>query len=299
MSSVESNIYHAIMEKVFFSKENVIIMRLNSKLFTLLIILFLFSAFHPLNERSASPRSNQRLIPFIGMIVDYKLSVLIDKIIPVVANWTVTWEQYNKTTPTVFISNLTIQSLYITLFTFRDHESGIIIENITSRQVLYVNLTDTTFLQIMYNDYFSPDQPNYSPFYINTTGIGIGDHINIYSFNMTVISTNRTRVADFGWRDVWIIQTLATETNVEHYIRLLYDNSTGVLVGGRIETRWFSSNVTNHEYEVNIICQYTNALERHLVIIETNRLLVVLISCIPIIPSLVNILRMKEIKGGL
>ena len=274
-------------------------MRLKSKLFALLIILFLFSAFHPLNKASASPRTNQRLIPFIGMVVDYKLSVLIDKIIPVVANWTVTWEQYNKTTPSVFISNLTIQSLYITLFTFRDHESGIIIENITSRQVLYVNLTDTTFLQILYNDYFSPDQPNYSPFYINTSDISIGDHINVYSFDMTVISINRTRVADFGWRDVWIIQTLAIETNVEHYIRLLYDDSTGVLVGGRIETRWFSGNVTNREYEVNIICQSTNALKRHLVIVETNRILIVLISCIPIIPSLVNIFRMKEIKGGL
>ena len=259
-------------------------MRLNSKFFTLLIILFLFSVFHPLNKTIASPESNQRLVPFIGMIVNYKLNVLIDKIVPVIANWTVTWEQYNKTTPSIFISNLTIQSFYITLFTFRDHESGIIIENITSRQVLYVNLTDTTFLQILYNDYFSLDRPNYSPFYVNTTGLSIGDHINVYSFNMTVISTNRTNVPDFGWRDVWVLQTLATETNVEHFIRLLYDNSTGVLVGGRIHTRWFSGNVTTREYDVNIICQYTNALERHLVIIETNRLLVVLIGCLPIIP---------------
>ncbi|MFX1516793.1 MAG: hypothetical protein ACFFC6_10810 [Promethearchaeota archaeon] len=274
-------------------------MRLNSKFFTLLIILFLFSVFHPLNKTIASPESNQRLIPFIGMIVNYKLNVLIDKIVPVIANWTVTWEQYNKTTPSIFISNLTIQSLYITLFTFRDHESGIIIENITSRQVLYVNLTDTTFLQILYNDYFSLDRPNYSPFYVNTTDLSIGDHINVYSFNMTVISTNRTNVPDFGWRDVWVLQALATETNVKHSIRLLYDNSTGVLVGGRIYTRWFSGNVTTREYDVKIICQYTNALERHLVIIETNRLLVVLIGCIPIIPSLIHIFRMKEIEGGL
>ncbi|MFX1507178.1 MAG: hypothetical protein ACFFDC_13945 [Promethearchaeota archaeon] len=274
-------------------------MRSNSKVFTLLIILLLFSLFNPLKESVPSPRSKQRLIPFIGMVIDYKLNVLIDKIIPVIANWTVTWEQYNKTTPSVFISNLTIQSLYITLFTFRDQESGIIIENITSRQVLFVNLTDTTFLRLLYNVYYSPNLPNYSPFYINTTGISIGDHINVYSFNMTVISTNRTRVADFGWRNVWIIQTRATDTNVDHFIRLIYDNRTGVLVGGRIETRWFNGNVTTREYEVDILCQNTNALERHLIKIETNRILVILVSCIPIIPSLVKIMRMREIKGGL
>ncbi|MFX0122340.1 MAG: hypothetical protein ACFFAE_01800 [Candidatus Hodarchaeota archaeon] len=272
-------------------------MRSNSKLLVLLFILFFFTVFYPLGDIIAAPRTNQRLIPFIGMKVDYRLTVIINKMyaFPVIANWTVTWEQYNQTTPSIFISNLTIKSLYILPFALRDHESGIIIENITSRQILYVNLTDTIFLEILYNVYFSPDQPNYSPFYINTTGINIGDHVNIYSFDMTVVSINRSHVADFGWRDVWIIQINATETNVEHFIRLLYDNTTGVLVGGSIKTRWFEGN----EYDVEIFCQYTNALERHLIIIETNRILVVLVSCVPIIPSLVKIFRMKEIEGGL
>jgi hypothetical protein len=273
-------------------------MRLNSKLFTLLIILFFFSVFHPLKESIASPKSNQRLVPFIGMKVEYLLTVRIDKmyILPVYANWNVTWEQYNKTTPSVFISNLTVQSLYITP---SGYESGIIIENITSRQVLYVNLTGTTFLEMLYNVYYSPDRPNYSPFYINTSGLSIGDHVKVYSFNMTVIKTNWTEIPNFGWRDVWTIQTLARETNVEHFIQLVYDNTTGVLVGGRIVTRWFQGNETQRHYEVKIICQYTNALERHLIVIESNRILVLIISCIPIIPSLVKILRMKEIQGGL
>lgn len=235
------------------------------------------------------------------MEVDYNLVIIIDNniLFPVIANWNVTWEQYNATTPSIFISNLTIKSLYILPSSGRDYESGIIIENITSRQVVTVNLTDTTFLEMLYSTYFSPDQPNYSPFYINTTGISVGDHINVYSFNMTVVSSNRRRVADFGWRDVWIIQVSAKEVNVEHFIRLVYDNTTGVLVGGRIETRWFQGNETQREYEVKIICQYTNALERHLIIIETNRILVVLVGCVPIIPSLAKFLRMKEIKGGL
>ncbi|UCG04545.1 MAG: hypothetical protein JSW11_11285 [Candidatus Heimdallarchaeota archaeon] len=295
------NNYQILIERVFSSKRITNMMRLNTKLLSLLLIILFLTVFYPLKATIAVPRTDQRLVPFIGMVVDYKLKVRIDGIIPVTANWTVTWEQYNKTTPSVFISNLTVQSLYITLFTLgvRDRESGIIIENITSRQVLYVNLTDTTFLQMLYSTYFSPDKPNYSPFYINTTEITIGDHINVYSFNMTVITANRTRVADFGWRDVWIIQVIAKEINVEHFIRLIYDNTTGVLVGGRIETRWFQGNETLRDYKVEIICQYTNALERHLIIIETNRILVILVSCIPIIPSLAKILRMKEIEGGL
>jgi hypothetical protein len=233
------------------------------------------------------------------MVVDYKLIVLIDRVIPVIANWTVTWEQYNKTTPDIFISNLTVKSPFMMPLAFTDRESGIIIENITSRQVLHVNLTDTTFLTILYNTYFDPSRPNYSPFYINTTGIDIGVLVKIYGFNMTVVSSNRSSVADFGWRDVWIIQVKTKEVNVEHFIRLLYDNTTGVLVGGRIITRWFQGNETQRYYEVKIFCQYTNALERHLIIIETNRILVILVSCIPIIPSLVKIMRMKEIEGGL
>lgn len=274
-------------------------MKSDKKLITILLILLFLSVSYTFRETSAIPMTNQRIIPFIGMVVDYKLNVLIDRLFRVTANWTVTWEQYNKTTPSIFISNLTIKSLYITVFTFRSHESGIIIENITSRQVLYVNLTDTTFLRILYDVYYSPDRPNYSPFYINTTGISIDDQINIYGFNMTVVSTNQTRVADFGIRDIWVIQINVKEDNVEHFIRLVYDNRTGVLVGGRIDTWWHWSDGSQRMYNVTITCQYTNALERHLIIIETNRILVIIVSCVPILPSLVKISRMKEIKGGL
>ncbi len=279
---------------------NLIIMKSYHKLITISLILLFLSAFYPLPEVSAIPVTNQRLIPFIGMVVDYRLNVLIENIpIPVTANWTVTWEQYNSTTPSIFISNLTVKSMYITLFTFVDRESGIIIENITSRRVLFVNLTETTFLRRLYDIFYSPDRPNYSPFYINTTGISIDDQIEIYSFNMTVVTTDKILVPDFGYRNAWVVQVNATENNAEHFISLVYDNRTGVLVGGRTQTRWFLSDGSQREFDVTIICQYTNALERHLIIIETTEILVVLVSCVPILPSLIKLSRMKEIKGGL
>ncbi len=273
-------------------------MKSHNQLITILLILLFFSVFYPFREASAIPEPNQRLIPFIGMAVDYRLYIKIEDIpFTVTANWTVTWEQYNKTTPNIFISNLTVTlPFYITLITLVDQESVIIIENITSRQVLHINLTNARFLKELYDVYYSLDQPNYSPFYINTTGMSIDDQVKVYSFNMTVINTDRVSVTDFGWRNVWVIQTNTIEDNVEHFISLVYDNISGVLVGGSIYTHWFSD---DRVYRVKIICQYTNALERQLIIIEPNRMLVVIVSCIPILPSLVKISRMKEIKGGL
>jgi len=281
--------------------DNSIIMKSYNKSITILLILLFISVFYPLREVSAIPETNQRLIPFIGMAVDYKLSVIIEGLtplpIPVTANWTVTWEQYNRSTPNIFISHLIVKSSYILFFSILERESGIIVENITSRQVLYVDLANTTFLQMLYNVYFSPTEPNYTPFYINTTGIKINDHINIYNYIMSVITTDRILISDFGYRDVWVIQVNVTDLSyVEHFISLVYDDISGVLVGGSIYTHWFSD---DRVYRVKIICQYTNALERRLIIIEPNRMLVVIVSCIPILPSLVKISRMKEIKGGL
>ncbi|MFX0015371.1 MAG: hypothetical protein ACFFB2_09725 [Promethearchaeota archaeon] len=273
-------------------------MKSKNMLSLILVIFFSFLIIFPFYETTA--KSNQRLLPFIGMVVNYKLNVKIEGIpFPVTANWTVTWEQYNVTAPSVFISNLTVKSTYITFITFVDRESGIIIENRTSREVLFINLTDTTFLQILYDLYFSPDRRNYSPFYIDPTDMSIGDHINVYSFNMTVVATDRVSVADFGWRNVWIVQTKETEENVEHFISLIYDNRTGLLVGGRIFTRWFWSDGSQRRYDVKIICQNTNALNRYRLLIETNRVLIILVSCIPFLPLFVKILRLREIEGGL
>ncbi len=247
------------------------------------------------------PEAKQRLIPFIGMTVNYRLNVYTEGLIlPITVKWNVTWEQYNSTTPDIFISNLTVQSTYFTVFGLVDRESAIIVENITSRQVLEVDITNTTFLQVLYDLYYSFEQPNYTPFYINTTGLKIDDHINIYNFNMTVITTDRVIVTDYGYRDVWVIKVNVTDLeNVEHFISLIYDNSTGVLVGGRLYTRWFWDDGSEQIWWVEIICKYTNALTRHLITIRTNELLIIIVSCIPVFPLLVRILRIKEIEGGL
>ncbi|MFX0151965.1 MAG: hypothetical protein ACFFAJ_14340 [Candidatus Hodarchaeota archaeon] len=220
--------------------------------------------------------------------------------IPVIANWTVVWEQYNKSHPEILISQLSLKSLYLTLYGGIDQEFGIIVENITSRRVLWVEIENTTFLKRMYSLYYSPYQPNYSPFYISTNDLNINSSIGIYNFSMTVIAKDRIPVKEFGYRDVWVIQTNVTSSSaVKHLISLIYDDITGVLVGGSLYTQWFWENGTKHIYSVKIICQSTNALARHLIIIRTNELLAILISCLPIIPSLVKVMRLKEIRGGL
>ncbi|MFX0186029.1 MAG: hypothetical protein ACFE95_23340 [Candidatus Hodarchaeota archaeon] len=253
---------------------------------------------------SSTANNEQRLIPFIGMVVDYKLEALIEGVmpfpIPVALNWTVVWEQYNSTNPDIFISELTVKSSLLTLYGGIDQESGIVVENITSRQVLWVEIENTTFLEHMYSLYYSPHQPNYSPFYISTKDLKINTSTDIYNYSMTVVAKDRIPVTEFGYRDVWVIQINVTNPHtVEHFISLLYDDITGVLVGGRLYTRWFWDDGTDHRYRVKIICQSTNALTRHLIIVKTNEFLIILISCIPIIPSLVKIVRLKEIKGGL
>jgi hypothetical protein len=277
-------------------------MKINQRIKKILLILILFSMFSPIHEIDAESMTNQRLVPFIGMVVDYTLNVKIiePESFPlfVAANWTVTWEQYDPSTPDIFISNLTVRSLFMIPISPSGYESGIIIENITSRRVLSVELPNAPFLQILNDTYFSPDQPNYTPFYINTTELSVSDIVSIYSFNMTVIEIAKERVADFGDRDLWFVQVNSTEPNVIHSIKLAYDNTTGVLVGGNLNTHqsWRGGSRT---YEVEIILRHTNALTRHEVIIEVNRILVLVICCVPIVISFPKLLRVKEIKGGL
>jgi hypothetical protein len=238
------------------------------------------------------------------MVVKYRLEALLEVglpiPIPVVANWTIVWEQYNTSNPDIFISQLTLKSLYLTLYGGIDQEFGIIVENITSRRVLWVEIENTTFLKRMYSLYYAPHQPNYSPFYIPTENLGVNISIGIYNYSMTVITRDRIPVSEFGYRDVWIIQKNATSSStVKHFMSLIYDDITGVLVGGSLYTQWFWENGTEHIYSVKIICQSTNALTRRLIIIRTNELLAILISCLPVIPSLVKIMKLKEIRGGL
>ena len=54
-------------------------MRSNSKLLTFLLILLFFSVLYPLKATIAAPRTNQGLVPFIGMEVDYNLVIIIDR----------------------------------------------------------------------------------------------------------------------------------------------------------------------------------------------------------------------------
>ncbi len=268
------------------------------------IVFFLLLCLSPIQSINSTSQNEPRLIPFIGMVVSYRLEAQLDVglplPIPVIANWTVVWEQYNTSHPDIFISTLSLKSLYLTLYGGIDQESGIIVENITSRQVLWVEIENTTFLKKMYSLYYAPDRPNYSPFYIPTDDLSINMSMGIYNYSMTVITKDRITVSEFGYRDVWIIQKNVTSSSaVNHFISLIYDDITGVLVGGSLYTRWFRENDTEDIYSVKIICQTTNALARHLVIIRTNELLVILISCLPIIPSLIKLMKLKEIRGGL
>ncbi|PWI46587.1 hypothetical protein CEE45_16125 [Candidatus Heimdallarchaeota archaeon B3_Heim] len=269
-----------------------------------LIVFFLLLYLYPIQSIHCTSHNEPRLIPFIGMVLKYRLEAHLEVglpiPIPVIANWTVVWEQYNTSNPDIFISQLTLTSLYLTLYGGIGQESGIIVENITSRRVLWVEMENTTFLEKMYSLYYAPHRPNYSPFYIPTEDLGINSSIGIYNYSMTVIAKDRIAVSEFGYRDVWIIHKNVTSSSaVNHFISLIYDEITGVLVGGSLYTHWFWENGTEHIYSVKIICQSTNALARHLIIIRPNELLAILISCVPIIPSLMKIMKFKEIRGGL
>ena len=259
-----------------------------------LLVFFLLLSLYPNHSINSFSPDEPRLIPFIGMVVQYKIEAQLDVglplPLPVIANW------YNTSSPDIFISQLSLSSLYLTLYGGIEKETGTIVENITSRRVLWVETENTTFLKRMYSLYYAPLQPNYSPFYIPTEDLEVNNSMGIYNYSMSVIAKDRISVGNFGYRNVWIIQkNVTTSSAVNHFISLIYDDSTGVLVGGKLYTHWFYGDGTEHVYSVNIICQETNALARHLILIKTNELLAILISCVPIIPSLIKIWKQKEI----
>ncbi|MFX0094122.1 MAG: hypothetical protein ACFFBD_20460 [Candidatus Hodarchaeota archaeon] len=243
-----------------------------------------------------------RVIPFIGMEVDYKLAVAIESNvsfpIKTTANWNVTWEQYNLSSPEIFIANLTVQSPFLLTYTELEYETGTIIENINTREVLFVNVTKTIFLKQVYAIYYNPNQTNFTPFYINTTGLQINDRANIYNFTMSVVSAEEILLVGIGFKDIIIVEYKTKLAHIEHFVRLTYDNRTGVLIGGRLRTHR-TQNKTSTSYDIEFFLQNTNALAKQPVIIKSNEILIFIICCIPVVTSLVKIFRMKEIKGGL
>ena len=274
-----------------------------------LLFICFFVLLLPVQSNLASKREEQQLIPFIGMVLEYQFDVTSTEkrgestvIIPMLVNWTIYYELYNESNPEIFISNLILEVSVLSMIPL-EKEIGFIVENITSRRVLQVNVADTILLSQLYSTYYSPDAPNYTPFYINTTNIEIGQDIGIYNYTMTVISQERIPVVlrdiDLGYKDAFLVEFYQESTYVDHFITLLYDLETGVLLAGRLLTTWHWGDYYVNEIDAKLFIKRTNALTEKIFAVDINNIFILITASFPLIALIIKILKMKEVQGGL
>lgn len=286
--------------------KQIMISRLKSYLFfTCLLILLI-----PVQDVISANKEEQQVIPFIGMVLEYQFDVSTTEkegnstiIVPMLVNWTIYYELYNESNTDIFISNLILQVSVLSLVPL-DEEIGYIVENISSREVYNVDVDETLILNQLYSTYYSPYSPNYTPFYINSTNIVLGQDINIYNYTMAVVSQERVPVAlrdiDLGYRDAYLIEYHQKLSHVEHTISLLYEIESGLLIAGRLFTVWqWGDYYLVYKIDAKLYLKRTNALTEKAFAVNINDYFIYGIASFPIIALVIKIFRMKEVKGGL
>ncbi|MFX1511334.1 MAG: hypothetical protein ACFFCQ_01990 [Promethearchaeota archaeon] len=215
-----------------------------------LIVFFSFTLVLPnfLWIREASPHESST-IPFEGMIVKYNLTGSRNALpLPPAKFWAIWTEPFNDSLITSRVEVIPDISL------LGQKENGTVTENVTSR--LMEAHVSGDFLSALYEDYFSPDVPNYSPFWIFPNEFSIGGQILVWNFTFSVESSQFIELDEYGELEVWKLTHFQTNsTSADHDLSLLYEKQTGLLLAARLWVKWIKEEV---EYDVQFQLVETN-----------------------------------------
>ena len=176
------------------------------------------------------------------------------------------------------------------------------------------------YISLVYDN--SQNVINYNPFWINSKNISVGSEYEIFSFPFNVTGLFQ---ADFGniagLKEVYILKTNQKvrredqAVNASHDITALYDVFSGVLIKGRIESKFDFDNNTNKNYILDFNLNNTNAFAAFPPDPSKNQTLSTFVGLLPNFPPnvplliavffaplilvLFHILRIRKIDGGI
>ncbi len=221
-------------------------MNIRGILSAIILFIFLFSNFCAIGDAT----SHESLtIPFEGMIIKYEMTVTYKgfPLYPLAKFWVI----YQTINDSLIQSRLNV----VPDLPIGTVEKGIVMENITSR-LITPNVSESLFLNALYTDFFSPQMPNYTPFWIFPSDAAIGNTIPIWNYTFSISDADSLELPEIGNFDIWkLIHIQQNSSSVDHEITLLYEQQTGVLVSAHL---WIEDIKSQDVYDAKLYLVETN-----------------------------------------
>ena len=269
--------------------------------------------------------SNNNPIPFNDFYLTYNLKAKRDGLPIFNINLEVQFSSFvnNSSKGTDFQQKMHIKS-YLLGFIGESQENATFLENSTTRQ-LFINNTEGYYISWLiyhvsgYNS--SENAKNWDPFWIKP--YEINDSYPIYSSYMNVTSRTDLNPSDMNLfnytRPIVVFNGIenikSSYENITNKFGLIYDNYTGFLLKGALDSNIISTNASNHYYAnfeltdtngFSVFPPYPIPTDSNPVVKffppqlqKPNYLLLIGILFLPIAYTIFRFLRLKEITGGI
>lgn len=270
---------------------------------------------------------NNNTIPFDNFYLLYNLKAKENNLPVFDINLMVNYTKITTVSNTSFDyqQQMVLQSFLFALIGERQ-ENATFFEN-SSTRLMQLNDSEGTYIQLLifnitaYND--SINGYNWDPFWIVPQDVNQSYPIYSFDFNLTqttelthsdlpLFNTSRTVLVFHGQQ-----QLNSSTENITNTFGLIYDNLTGILVKGVMDSTVIGLNTTNQYYanfelaKTNAFAKFTSSTVSNTTtpnpiatlipkqLKQPNYLLLVFIIALPILLTIVRFLRLKEISGGM
>ena len=298
--------------------DRLFVLKINIKIFFLGICIFLTGCLNPLMltstsvVASSSPSgSESNNIPFDQMYFLYSLKAKKNDLPIFDIDLSINYTRSNDISSGFNFHQKMVFKSFLLYFIGENQENATFIENTTTRNI-QINNTEGSYIYWLiyhvsaYNS--SIDANNWDPFWIFPAQAD--KTYPIYSFYFNLTQKTKLKSTDLNLfnysRPVLIFngkQTVFSESeNITNNFGLIYDNYTGVLLKGVLDSTIEGINQTDHYY-ANFELKDTNAFSVFppypVPQLTPNYIFLIIIIALPILFTIFRLMRLKEISGGI
>jgi len=264
-------------------------------------------------------------IPFNDLFLEYNLKIKINQLPLPIVNFSVVYSDIADN----FSNNITLNFDYLISITSKSKtlidvginaENASFFENSSSRN-FFLNSSEGQFIDRILTLTYDPgvNASNWTPFWILPDKIDINKsfYYPIYNFQMELIFISTLNTEDFPLfkeeHIIWIFQITQSENRsdmfLEHYITLIYDSTSGILIKGLLNTNLTQNNIKNSyllDFELIATNGFSvfptinqNSTSNDFMLPPPNYLFLLVIILSPIGVLILFLTRIRDIKGGL
>jgi len=255
-----------------------------------------------------------------GIILEYMIMVTVREenssiAIPIPANMTIQYQDFldNST----INSTMTVSSFILTLY-YNGSETGVIWENISSREVKNIILEQANLLNVFYQVYNNESVTNYTPFWIFKKNWTLGEKIGAFSYELEISNITNVYSDYIGQRTVIFASVSRYQEKIRDDALMVYDFNTGLLIQGEIiswNSLYFNPPVVyttrlelvRSNYDFSAPRDQSTAVTTtdliitpiFITITRGTTLYMIFAVLIPVAITAINFSRIKKIRGGI